>query len=85
MAGSMNISPTDELRDFINSHAGNRGLYATPSEYLRDLIHRDMARSYRSLAPGDHLTGTSGPGTGQYGNTTWRMFRSAIDASPLPR
>ncbi len=42
MASSMNLSLTDELRDFINSRTGDSGLYATPSEYLRDLIRRDM-------------------------------------------
>ena len=42
MASSMNLSLTDELRDFVNSRTGDNGLYATPSEYLRDLIRRDM-------------------------------------------
>jgi antitoxin ParD1/3/4 len=42
MASSMNLSLTDELRDFVNSRTGDKGLYATPSEYLRDLIRRDM-------------------------------------------
>lgn len=42
MASSMNLSLTDELRDFVNSRTGKGGVYATPSEYLRDLIRRDM-------------------------------------------
>ena len=42
MANSMNLSLTNELRDFVNTRAGDTGLYATPSEYLRDLIRRDM-------------------------------------------
>lgn len=42
MASSLNLSLTDELREFINSRVGDTGLYATPSEYLRDLIRRDM-------------------------------------------
>lgn len=42
MASSMNLSLTDELRDFVNSRTGDNGVYATPSEYLRDLIRRDM-------------------------------------------
>ncbi|WP_243748767.1 ribbon-helix-helix domain-containing protein [Pseudomaricurvus alcaniphilus] len=42
MASSMNLSLTDELRDFVNSRTGDAGVYATPSEYLRDLIRRDM-------------------------------------------
>lgn len=42
MASSMNLSLTDELREFVNNRTGDGGLYATPSEYLRDLIRRDM-------------------------------------------
>lgn len=42
MASSLNLSLTDELREFINSRTGDAGIYSTPSEYLRDLIRRDM-------------------------------------------
>lgn len=42
MASSLNLSLTDELREFIDSRTGDHGVYATPSEYLRDLIRRDM-------------------------------------------
>ncbi len=42
MASSLNLSLTDELREFINSRTGDAGVYSTPSEYLRDLIRRDM-------------------------------------------
>lgn len=42
MASSLNLSLTDELRHFVDSRAGDDGIYATPSEYLRDLIRKDM-------------------------------------------
>ncbi len=42
MASSMNLSLTDELLDFVKGRTGDVGLYSTPSEYLRDLIRRDM-------------------------------------------
>lgn len=42
MASSLNISLPDELREFVDWRANSAGLYATPSEYLRDLIRRDM-------------------------------------------
>jgi antitoxin ParD1/3/4 len=42
MVSSLNVSLTDELREFINSRTGDAGVYSTPSEYLRDLIRRDM-------------------------------------------
>ncbi len=43
MASSLNLSLTKELRSFVDSRIGDAGVYATPSEYLRDLIRRDMA------------------------------------------
>lgn len=43
MASSLNLSLTEELRRFVDSRIGDAGVYATPSEYLRDLIRRDMA------------------------------------------
>ena len=42
MASSLNLSLTDELRHFVDSRAGDSGVYATPSEYIRDLIRKDM-------------------------------------------
>lgn len=46
MSSSLNISLTDELRNFVNSRASDHDLYATPSEYIRDLIRQDMANRY---------------------------------------
>lgn len=43
MANSLNLSLTDELRMYIDHRVGDTGVYATPSEYLRDLIRKDMA------------------------------------------
>lgn len=43
MANSLNVSLTNQLREFINSQTGETGLYSTPSEYLRDLVRKDMA------------------------------------------
>lgn len=42
MASSLNISLTDEMRSYVNSRASDQDLYATPSEYIRDLIRQDM-------------------------------------------
>ena len=42
MASSLNVSLTDELRRFVDSRASDDDLYSTPSEYIRDLIRRDM-------------------------------------------
>lgn len=42
MASSLNLSLTDELRKFVDSRTGENGFYSTPSEYLRELIRKDM-------------------------------------------
>lgn len=42
MASSLNLSLPDELRAYIDSRIGDNSVYSTPSEYLRDLIRRDM-------------------------------------------
>ena len=42
MPSSLNVSLTNELKEFVTSRTGDAGLYATPSEYIRDLIRGDM-------------------------------------------
>jgi len=34
----INLSLTDELRDFVGRNCGDGGDYATPSEFLRDVL-----------------------------------------------
>lgn len=38
MGNSLNLSLTDELRSFIDKNSGDGTFYATPSEFMRDLI-----------------------------------------------
>lgn len=40
MANSLNLSLTDKLRAFIDQNSGDGTLYATPSEFVRDIIRR---------------------------------------------
>lgn len=42
MAKSLNLSLTDELRRYVDSRASESDVYSTPSEFIRDLIRRDM-------------------------------------------
>ena len=44
MANSLNLSLTDELRAFIDKNSGNGTLYATPSEFVRDILSRHKAQ-----------------------------------------
>ncbi len=40
MSSSLNLSLTDELREFVNQHSGDGTLYATPSEFVRDILRQ---------------------------------------------
>ena len=42
MSSSLNVSLTDKLRHFVDTRASDQDVYSTPSEYVRDLIRRDM-------------------------------------------
>ncbi|MBL4759887.1 MAG: hypothetical protein JKY80_03415 [Mariprofundaceae bacterium] len=42
MSSSLNVSLTNELRRYVNTRANDEDVYATPSEYIRDLIRQDM-------------------------------------------
>ncbi len=42
MSSSLNVQLTDELRRYIDMRASDNDVYATPSEYIRDLVRRDM-------------------------------------------
>lgn len=40
MPNSLNLSLSDELREFIDSNCGDGALYATPSEFVGDLLRQ---------------------------------------------
>ena len=40
MSSTLNLSLTDELRAFIDENCGDGTLYATPSEFVRDLLRQ---------------------------------------------
>ena len=41
---SINLSLTDDLRAFIDLNSGDGTLYATPSEFLRDVLREKKER-----------------------------------------
>jgi antitoxin ParD1/3/4 len=41
---SIHLSLTDELREFIDANSGGGTLYATPSEFVRDLLRQQKQR-----------------------------------------
>ncbi len=42
MSSSLNVQLTDVLRKYVDERASDNDVYATPSEYIRDLIRQDM-------------------------------------------
>jgi antitoxin ParD1/3/4 len=42
LGSSLNIQLTDALREYVDERASDQDVYATPSEYIRDLIRQDM-------------------------------------------
>jgi len=44
MSSTLNLSLTDELRAFINENCGDGTLYATPSEFVRDVLREKKER-----------------------------------------
>ena len=40
MPKTLNLSLTDELRAFIDQNCGDGTMYATPSEFIRDLLRQ---------------------------------------------
>jgi antitoxin ParD1/3/4 len=42
LSSSLNVQLTDALRKYVDERASDKDVYATPSEYIRDLIRQDM-------------------------------------------
>jgi Arc/MetJ-type ribon-helix-helix transcriptional regulator len=42
LSSSLNVQLTDALRRYVDERASDKDVYATPSEYIRDLIRQDM-------------------------------------------
>jgi antitoxin ParD1/3/4 len=54
MPASLHVSLPDDMRAFVDHRASGKSAFATPSEYVRDLIRRDMAlEAERSFVHGE--------------------------------
>jgi antitoxin ParD1/3/4 len=50
MGSTLNLSLTDELREFIDRNCGDGTLYATPSEFVRDLLRQKKLQQEAAAA-----------------------------------
>jgi antitoxin ParD1/3/4 len=42
VSSNLKVQLSDALRKYVDERASDEGIYATPSEYIRDLIRQDM-------------------------------------------
>ncbi|MDZ4820959.1 MAG: hypothetical protein SGJ20_18495 [Planctomycetota bacterium] len=57
MSSTLNLSLTDELRAYVDANSGDGTLYATPSEFVRDLLrqkklHDESAKLRQAIIEG---------------------------------
>lgn len=57
MSERINARLSQPLAEFVARMVGETGLYETPSEYIRDLIRRDMERRESQYVQDAILTG----------------------------
>jgi antitoxin ParD1/3/4 len=57
MPSTLNLSLTDELRAFIDDNCGDGTTYATPSEFVRDLLRQRKAQQEAESARDGILAG----------------------------
>ena len=57
MPERINARLSQPLAEFVDRMVGEAGLYETPSEYVRDLIRRDMERRDGQFVQNAILTG----------------------------
>ena len=57
MSERINARLSQPLAEFVGRMVGESGLYETPSEYIRDLIRRDMERRENQFVQDAILTG----------------------------
>jgi antitoxin ParD1/3/4 len=57
MGGTLNLSLTDELRAFVDENSGDGTMYATPSEFVRDLLRQQKQRQEAAAARDAFLEG----------------------------
>lgn len=80
MGNTLNLSLTDELRAFVDENSGNGTLYATPSEFVRDLLRQkklqlEAERVRTAIIEGyeDAIAGRTVPYTGNLREAMKRM------------
>ena len=73
---TMNISLTEELKNFVEARVNDPGLYAGNSDYVRDLIRQDRERQEKLVRMQELVT--AGLDSGISDKTVDEIFEEAL-------
>jgi antitoxin ParD1/3/4 len=82
MSTTLNISLTDALRAFVDQNSGDGTLYATPSEFVRNVLREKMERHEAAQIRDAILDGFQDAIQGRtvsYRGDLRELFKKAVD------
>ena len=80
MSSSINLSLTDELREFVDRNCGDGSEYATPSEFLRDVLREKKRRLEAAALRDGVLEGYRDLTAGRFVEFTGSLRKSRAEA-----
>ncbi len=84
MATSLNISMPQDLRDLIEERC-SRGGFATPTEYIRQLVRQDLAHEQERRLETLLLEGIESGDAGVMDKKAWAELRKTARAQAAKR
>ncbi|MBW2245042.1 MAG: type II toxin-antitoxin system ParD family antitoxin [Deltaproteobacteria bacterium] len=84
MAASLNISMPQDLRDMIDERC-SRGGFATPTEYIRQLVREDLAQEQERRLETLLLEGMESGDAGVMDKKAWAELRETARAQAARR
>jgi antitoxin ParD1/3/4 len=80
MASTINLSLTEELRDFIDRHCGDGSEFATASEFVRDVIREKKRRIEAAALRDSVIEGYSDVAKGRFVEFSGSLKESIAEA-----
>ena len=85
MASTINLSLTDELREFIDRNCGDGRKYSTASEFLRDLLQEKKQRQEAAALRDGILKGYSDVVQGRFVEFSGSLKKTVAEAKKRDR
>ncbi len=80
---TINIALTDEMKRFVTSQSGDGTMYATPSEYVRDLIRHECDKKEAAALRESILEGYHDVLAGRYTKFSGDLLQDIKDHKAL--